>query len=84
MVNEVMGKKLRFMLQDKFETITEADDELYAVNGSGIGFPSSRYEDLILGATGTKYTAPANGWFFISKKTASTNQYFQFQNQTKV
>lgn len=76
MVNEVMGKKLRFMLQDKFETITEADDELYAVNGSGIGFPSSRHEDLILGASGTNYTAPANGYFDL-RKGASSGQYIK-------
>ena len=76
MVNEVMGKKLRFMSQNKFETITEADDELYAVNGSGIGFPSSRYENLILGASGTEYTAPANGWFDL-RKGASSGQYIK-------
>lgn len=80
MANEIMGKKLRFMLQDKFETITEADDELYAVNGSGIGFPSSRYEDLILGASGTEYTAPANGYFYLNKASGSTNQYIEFNN----
>lgn len=29
---------------------------------SGLGMPSSRYIDLTLGATGTVYTAPANGY----------------------
>ena len=82
MANEVMGKKLRFMSQDKFETITEADDELYAVNGSGIGFPSSRYEDLILGANGTEYVAPANGYFLIDKATTG-NQHVNFENITR-
>lgn len=32
---------------------------------SGLGMPSSRYIDLTLGASGTTYTAPANGWFAI-------------------
>lgn len=68
MTNEIIGQKLRYMSQSKFETITEADDELYAVSASGIGFPSSRYEDLILGVSGTPYTAPANGWFMIAAK----------------
>lgn len=32
---------------------------------SGLGMPSNRYIDLTLGASGTKYTAPANGWFAV-------------------
>ena len=76
-------KNINFMSQDLFENIEQADDELYAVRASGIGFPSSRYEDLVLGASGTQYTAPANGYFAISKMTASLNQFFQFQNISK-
>ena len=30
------------------------------------GMPSGRYIDLTLGVSGTKYTAPANGWFSIA------------------
>lgn len=30
---------------------------------SGLGMPSNRYIDLTLGASGSSYTAPANGWF---------------------
>lgn len=30
---------------------------------SGWGMPSNRYINLTLGASGTTYTAPANGWF---------------------
>lgn len=58
-------KNVNLMSQDTFESITPADDELYAVSASGIGFPSSRYEDLILGANGAEYTAPANGWVHL-------------------
>lgn len=76
-------KNINFMSQGTFESIETADDELYAVSASGIGFPSSRYEDLTLGATGTTYTAPANGWFYLSKTTSSTNQYIHFGNETK-
>lgn len=32
---------------------------------SGLGMPSDRYDDLTLGASGTEYTAPANGYFFV-------------------
>jgi hypothetical protein len=59
-------KNINLMSQDTFESIEQADDELYAVSGSGIGFPSSRYDDLTLGASGTEYTAPANGWFMYA------------------
>lgn len=32
---------------------------------SGWSMPSSRYIDLTLGASGSNYTAPANGWFSL-------------------
>lgn len=32
---------------------------------AGAGMPSSRYIDLTLGASGTTYTAPANGYFTV-------------------
>ena len=44
---------------------------------SGLGMPSNRYIDLTLGASGTTYTAPANGWLFLDKVAASGN-YIQF------
>ena len=33
---------------------------------SGLGMPSNRYETLTVGASGSTYTAPANGWFNAS------------------
>lgn len=33
---------------------------------SGLGMPSNRYETLTVGASGSLYTAPANGWFNVS------------------
>lgn len=44
---------------------------------SGLGMPSSRYVDLTLGASGTKYVAPANGYFFISKIAGQDFYYCQ-------
>lgn len=35
---------------------------------SGLGMPSGKYIDLTLGAAGSRYTAPANGWVVINKK----------------
>ena len=40
---------------------------------SSWGAPSSTYDDLTLGASGSTYTAPADGWFYISAKTSGTN-----------
>ena len=42
---------------------------------SGWSMPSSRYIDLTLGASGSRYTAPANGWFCVAKRSGGTNQY---------
>lgn len=42
---------------------------------SGWGMPSGRYINLTLGASGTRYIAPANGWFYISKTSGAANQY---------
>jgi hypothetical protein len=36
---------------------------------------SDRYDDLELKASGSTYTAPANGWFWIQKLSSSTAQY---------
>ena len=38
---------------------------------SGLGMPSGRYIDLTLGASGSTYTAPANGWFVFGRKTTN-------------
>lgn len=42
--------------------------------------PSEKYIDLTLGASGTTYTAPANGWFTILKSATSKGQYMQCRN----
>lgn len=34
--------------------------------GAGLGMPSNTYDNLTLGASGTTYTAPADGWFTIA------------------
>ena len=78
MVNTISGlKNVNLMTKEQYDGISDlASDELYAVSGSGIGFPSSSHEDLTLGASGTKYTAPANGWFDL-RKSASSGQYIK-------
>lgn len=65
------------------ETVTEYDWKLDTVaetltvptlNGSE-DLLSDRYDDLELKASGSTYTAPANGWFWIQKLSSSTGQY---------
>lgn len=42
---------------------------------TSLSMPSSKYIDLTLGASGTTYTAPANGWIAISKVSTAAHQY---------
>ncbi len=53
------------------EVLSTKTDKLQACEAS---FPSNKYIDLTLGASGTTYTAPANGWYLCSKKSAASNQ----------
>ena len=46
---------------------------------SGLGMPSDRYIDLTLGASGSSYTAPANGYVQLAK-SGNINQYAQITN----
>jgi hypothetical protein len=62
----------------------KADVDLTNVNdsgtsrGAGWGMPSDKHIDMTLGASGSTYTAPANGWLCLVKATTSNNQYVQF------
>lgn len=50
---------------------------------SSLGLPSRKYDSLTLGSSGSTYVAPANGWFYIRKKTGSSSwQWFNFVNTT--
>ena len=53
------------------ETLVTKTNKVQAAEAS---MPSSRYIDLTLGASGSTYTAPANGWFWFSK-IAGTNLF---------
>ena len=49
---------------------------------SGLSMPSNRYIDLTLGASGTEYTAPANGWVVVRKVGAAESKYIEIVNVT--
>lgn len=42
---------------------------------TGYSFPSNRYVELTLGATGAAYTAPANGWYVLHKTSGAAGEY---------
>lgn len=47
-----------------------------------ISLPSSKYVDLTLGASGTSYTAPANGYFQFTKRASGAIQSISLWNST--
>lgn len=83
----VIGTTTKTQIQVDIDEIAtdlngKADVDLTNVNDTGTSagaswaMPSSTYEQLTLGATGSKYTAPANGWFTLGKTfDASGNNY---------
>lgn len=63
----------------------KADTDLINVNnsgtslGAGWAMPSNTYEDLTLGASGSAYIAPANGWFAILGYNGGNNYYVEMK-----
>ena len=51
-----------------------------SVEAAAASMPSGRYIDLTLGASGSTYTAPANGWFRLVKKPTTTGQCILFSS----
>ena len=51
---------------------------------SGLSMPSDKYIDLTLGASGSEYTAPANGWYCLSKTATAADQFISLQNTTSL
>lgn len=47
---------------------------------AGLAMPSNKYIDLTLGASGSQYTAPANGWVFFSYTTKTSDRYIALEN----
>ena len=75
-------KNINMLSKEQYEEIESPfSNELYAISGSGFGFPSNSYIDLELGATGTRYTAPANGWFMFGKTSTGTGQRLALFNK---
>lgn len=52
-----------------------------SVEAAEASMPSGRYDNLTLGVSNSTYTAPANGWFVISKEFNASNQFVVLYNQ---
>ena len=46
---------------------------------AGASMPSDKYINLTLGASGSSYIAPADGWVVAYKLSSAVNQYFNLQ-----
>lgn len=51
--------------------------------GARWAMPSDTYTNLTLGASGSTYTAPANGYFYLNKTKTSQNQYIAINRKSK-
>ena len=49
---------------------------------SSMSMPSNKYVDLTLGASGTRYTAPANGWIQFTHRTNAAGSFIGLHNNT--
>lgn len=75
-----------------YDQQTPSDTELWAVDEesdatykgmvAGWAMPSTSYEDLTLGASGSTYTAPANGWFVVIKQANGSGQYLNLKGDS--
>lgn len=71
-------KNINMLTKEQFDGVENpAPDELYAVSSSGFGKPSDRYIDLSLGASGSTYTAPADGFVTAGGHSTVTGGYFE-------
>lgn len=70
------------------ETNTKANTALNNLTATGktasahFAMPSTTYDNLTLGVSGSKYTAPADGWFVVLKAAGVSGAYFNLVNTT--
>lgn len=70
-MTDVVNQGMTILSQVNAGLATKLDLDLTNITNStkstiaGYAMPSDTYEDLVLGASGSTYTAPANGWFCL-------------------
>ena len=70
------GKITSFSTKQPFHAVDRNDSSWVSAQA----MPSNKYIDLELGATGTQYTAPANGWFHIAKVAGTADAHCTLVN----
>lgn len=78
-VNIVNGRITSFNPKTVFQAVDRNDTEW----ASTASKPSDRYVSLSVQASGTQYTAPANGWFQISGKATQNGGFVILDNPQK-
>lgn len=68
------GKITSFAPKFPFRALDYSDKSMI----TGWSFQSNKYKNLTLGASGTHYIAPADGWFVINKRSTGAQQYVNF------
>lgn len=58
-------------LNNKADTDLSNITDTGYIKMAGAGMPSDKYIDLTLGASGSTYTAPADGWFALNKQAGN-------------
>lgn len=70
---------------DDYDLVINQDEmtfRLPLLNGKE-NIQTDEYVDLTFEATGTKYTAPSNGWYFLDKKGSAVGQHITIWNINK-
>lgn len=72
------------------DVVNKADKSLSNITSEAkeettrLSFPSGKYDDLTLGASGTIYTAPADGYVYLVKSSGiSSSSYCGLANDTR-
>ena len=82
--NIVDAGKIQSQLIDKLETDLSNLPQESKSYLSGIGMPSGKYIDLTLGATGTTYFAPANGFYFLQGTGTSSSNHINLERKGNI
>lgn len=69
-------------LNNKTDTDVQNTTNVGSAQIAHFAAPSSHYDELTLGASGTTYTVPADGYFYLLKMASGTYQYGNLANQS--
>lgn len=77
-LNRTNGKITTFNTKQPYQAL-DYNNSSYIAHQS---MPSNRYIDLTFGASGTTYSAPADGYFTVNKAATTSGEYIDIINNT--